>query len=129
MVLVRPGRAGGSVTSAGTPQAPMSNAALRRRTRLIAAPRRLPAAPLRGIDTDESEAAAEGPRFWTRETLQKVVERVLGRRHFIVVSNREPYIHRLDGEEIVCERPRDAVMRVGASRICPAAHLAAHVSS
>jgi alpha,alpha-trehalose-phosphate synthase [UDP-forming] len=56
------------------------------------------------IETDEFELAAEGP-FWTRDTLQKVVERVLGRRHFIVVSNREPYIHRLEAEEIVCERP------------------------
>jgi trehalose-6-phosphate synthase len=34
-----------------------------------------------------------------------VVERVLGQRQFIVVSNREPYIHRLDDEEIICERP------------------------
>src|SRR5438309_1815678 len=53
------------------------------------------------FNSDESE----GPRFWTRDALRQVVERVLGRRHFIVVLNREPYVHRLDGEDIVCERP------------------------
>ena len=57
------------------------------------------------VHTDEFELAAEGPRFWTQDTLRRVVERVLGQRQFIVVSNREPYIHRLDGEEITCERP------------------------
>jgi alpha,alpha-trehalose-phosphate synthase [UDP-forming] len=56
-------------------------------------------------DTDELDLSTEGPRFWTPDTLHQVVERVLGRCQFIVVSNREPYIHRLDGEEIVCERP------------------------
>jgi trehalose 6-phosphate synthase len=55
--------------------------------------------------TEEPELVGEGPRFWTRETLRQVVERVLGRRHFILVSNREPYVHRFEGEEIVCERP------------------------
>jgi alpha,alpha-trehalose-phosphate synthase [UDP-forming] len=55
--------------------------------------------------TDEIELAGEGPPFWTRDTLRHVVDRILGQRQFIVVSNREPYIHRLEGEEIVCERP------------------------
>jgi len=54
---------------------------------------------------EDLEAAVEAPRFWTRETLVQVAERVLGRRPFIAVSNREPYIHRLDGDVIVCERP------------------------
>ena len=57
------------------------------------------------LATEDFDLAAEGPRFWTPDTLRQVVERVLGRRKFIVVSNREPYVHRLDGEEIVCERP------------------------
>jgi len=57
------------------------------------------------FDSNELELGAEGPRFWTRDALRQVVERVLGRRLFIVVSNREPYIHRFEGEEIVCERP------------------------
>ncbi len=56
-------------------------------------------------ESDEVDLGSEGPRFWTRDTLRHVVERVLGERHFIAVSNREPYVHRLDGEEIVCERP------------------------
>ncbi len=54
---------------------------------------------------DDLELAAEGPRFWTRDMLHQVVERVLGQRQFIVVSNREPYIHQLVGEEVICERP------------------------
>ncbi len=56
------------------------------------------------IETEELELLTEGPRFWTRDTLRQIVGRVLGQRQFIVVSNREPYVHRLDGEEIVCER-------------------------
>jgi trehalose 6-phosphate synthase len=56
-------------------------------------------------DTEELDLIPEGPRFWTREALQQVVERVLGRRQFIVVANREPYIHRLEAEDIICERP------------------------
>jgi trehalose-6-phosphate synthase len=57
------------------------------------------------VESEELELYAEGPRFWSRETLRQVVERFLGKRHFIVVSNREPYIHRFRAEEIVCERP------------------------
>ena len=53
----------------------------------------------------EDELPSEGPRFWTRDTLHQIVDRVLGQRQLIVVSNREPYIHRLAGEEVVCERP------------------------
>ena len=60
---------------------------------------------MQAIESEDFGFAAEAPRFWKRDTLQHVVERVLGRRHFIVVSNREPYIHRLDGEEVICERP------------------------
>jgi len=54
---------------------------------------------------DTVDASVEEPWFWTRDALRQVVERVLGDQHLIVVSNREPYVHRLDGEEIVCERP------------------------
>jgi alpha,alpha-trehalose-phosphate synthase [UDP-forming] len=60
---------------------------------------------MHSFESEDLELSAEGPRFWTRDTLHQVVERVLGNRHFIVVSNREPYIHRLRGDEIVCERP------------------------
>jgi len=61
-------------------------------------------------ETDDFELSAEGPRFWTRESLRQVVERVLGRQHFIVVSNREPYVHQLAGEEVVCTRPVSGVV-------------------
>jgi len=56
-------------------------------------------------ENEDIDLITEGWRFWSRDTLHDVVERVLGQRQFIVVSNREPYIHRLEGEEIVCERP------------------------
>jgi trehalose-6-phosphate synthase len=57
------------------------------------------------VESEDLEFFTEGPRFWTRDTLHQVVERVLGNRHFIVVSNREPYIHRFRAEEVVVERP------------------------
>ena len=60
---------------------------------------------MHGYEIDDFEHGAEAPPFWTRDTLREVVERVLARSHFIVVSNREPYIHRLEGEEVLCERP------------------------
>src|SRR5262245_44227508 len=62
------------------------------------------------IEPDEIEQGTEGLRFWTRDTLRQVVERVLGRRHFIAVSNREPYMHRHDGEDIVCARTVSGVV-------------------
>jgi trehalose 6-phosphate synthase len=57
------------------------------------------------IETEELDLFTEGWRFWTRDALHQVVEGVLGHRQLIIVSNREPYSHRLEGEEIVCERP------------------------
>ncbi len=41
----------------------------------------------------------------TREGLQQLVEKTLGDRLFIVVSNREPYVHSFSGDEIVCQVP------------------------
>ena len=41
----------------------------------------------------------------TREELQALVQDKLGNYRFIVVSNREPYIHKWVGEEIKCFRP------------------------
>jgi trehalose-6-phosphate synthase len=43
--------------------------------------------------------------MWTREDLHQLVEQKLGGYLFVVVSNREPYIHRYSGEEIGCEMP------------------------
>ena len=81
---------------------------------------------MRDIETDDLELVAEGPRFWGRETLQQVVERVLGKRLFIVVSNREPYIHLFDGEEIVCRRPVSGVVTAlePVMRVCGGAWVA-----
>ncbi len=42
---------------------------------------------------------------WTQQQLRETIRQRLGDELFIVVSNREPYIHRLEGEELVCEMP------------------------
>ena len=42
---------------------------------------------------------------WTRALLRDAIRERLGDELFVVVSNREPYIHRLEGEEIVCQVP------------------------
>ncbi|MCX8073879.1 MAG: trehalose-6-phosphate synthase [Candidatus Binatia bacterium] len=62
--------------------------------------REVPFAPI-----DTLEGTEEFPRFWTKETLHQVVERVLQGYKLIVVSNREPYVHRLEAGRVVCERP------------------------
>jgi len=41
----------------------------------------------------------------TRETLRTQIRTTLRNRLFVVVSNREPYIHQYDGDAIVCKRP------------------------
>ena len=42
---------------------------------------------------------------WTGTSLQEFVREHLGDELFIVVSNREPYIHRFNGEQILCQLP------------------------
>ena len=42
---------------------------------------------------------------WTKDSLRETIRQRLGDGLFLVVSNREPYIHRFEGEEIVCEVP------------------------
>jgi trehalose 6-phosphate synthase len=42
---------------------------------------------------------------WTRERLDSVVRTRLEGIRLVVVANREPFIHRYDGEEIRCMRP------------------------
>ena len=54
--------------------------------------------------TDELDLFAEGPRLWNPATLQLIVEGAVGERQFIVVTNREPYTHRLEAGEVVWER-------------------------
>jgi trehalose-6-phosphate synthase len=43
--------------------------------------------------------------IWTKEALHSLIENRLAGTRFIVVSNREPYIHRLQDGEIVCLSP------------------------
>lgn len=44
-------------------------------------------------------------RTWTREMLQELLATNLSGRKLIVVGNREPYLHRYNGEDIECTRP------------------------
>ena len=43
--------------------------------------------------------------MWTRESLHDLVREKLAGYLFVVVSNREPYIHTFSGREIVCHVP------------------------
>jgi len=38
--------------------------------------------------------------MWTRERLSDLIKSKLGDRLLVVVSNREPYVHYFDGDEI-----------------------------
>ena len=42
---------------------------------------------------------------WDKERLYQLVQEKLGDYLFLVVSNREPYIHTMSGDEIICNRP------------------------
>jgi len=42
---------------------------------------------------------------WTKERLEDVVRERLGGPKIVVVANREPYIHRYEGDEVQCMRP------------------------
>src|SRR6516162_2186472 len=42
---------------------------------------------------------------WARERLEDVARTRLGAAKLIVVSNREPFIHSYDGEDVCCTRP------------------------
>jgi alpha,alpha-trehalose-phosphate synthase [UDP-forming] len=41
----------------------------------------------------------------TRDTLRQQIRDTLRNRLFVVVSNREPYIHDYDGDTVICRRP------------------------
>jgi len=42
---------------------------------------------------------------WDKDRLYRLVQEKLGDYLFLVVSNREPYIHTMSGDEIICHRP------------------------
>ena len=42
---------------------------------------------------------------WDKDRLYQLVREKLGDYLFLVVSNREPYIHTMSGDEIICNRP------------------------
>ena len=43
--------------------------------------------------------------MWSKESLRELVQQKLRDYLFIVVSNREPYVHTYAGSEIRCEVP------------------------
>lgn len=43
--------------------------------------------------------------MWTKAQLHSLVEEQIGKGRFIVVSNREPFIHDSEGDRIVCKQP------------------------
>jgi len=43
--------------------------------------------------------------MWTRQRLMELIESKLKGHRLIMVSNREPYIHRFVGDRILCEQP------------------------
>ncbi|MGH7455270.1 MAG: trehalose-6-phosphate synthase, partial [bacterium] len=43
--------------------------------------------------------------MWTKEALHELIQSKLRNYRFIVVANREPYIHRYAGDQIECVRP------------------------
>ncbi|HHT9153165.1 MAG TPA: alpha,alpha-trehalose-phosphate synthase (UDP-forming) [Candidatus Hypogeohydataceae bacterium YC40] len=47
---------------------------------------------------------------WDKESLKEVVRAKIGDRKFIVVSNREPYLHVFQGDEIRCVTPPSGVV-------------------
>ena len=42
---------------------------------------------------------------WDKDRLYHLVQEKLGDHLFLVVSNREPYIHTMSGDKVVCNRP------------------------
>src|SRR5688500_5097569 len=50
-------------------------------------------------------AGAVPPNRWTRESLHALVAARMEGRKLIVVGNREPYIHRYNGDQIECIQP------------------------
>jgi trehalose 6-phosphate synthase len=48
---------------------------------------------------------AGGVAVWTRQALHELIEGRLKGHKFIVVANREPYVHRYAGDEVQCIQP------------------------
>jgi trehalose 6-phosphate synthase len=48
--------------------------------------------------------------MWTKYALQQLIESRLGERRFIVVGNREPYLHRYAGGRIECVLPASGMV-------------------
>lgn len=42
---------------------------------------------------------------WDKERLYQLVQERLSGQLFLVASNREPYIHTMSGDKVVCNRP------------------------
>ena len=47
---------------------------------------------------------------WTKDSLRDTIHQRLGDGLFLVVSNREPYVHRFEGEDIICQMPASGLV-------------------
>ncbi len=50
------------------------------------------------------------PGIWTRETLQDLIRSRMGDYRFILVANREPFMHRYEGDQIAIVRPASGMV-------------------
>lgn len=50
------------------------------------------------------------PAAWTRTTLRRLIDEKLAGHRFVVVANREPFIHRFDGDRIKVLRPASGMV-------------------
>lgn len=48
--------------------------------------------------------------MWTKESMRKILQEKIGDNLLIVVSNREPYVHRWKDGQIVCEKPASGLV-------------------
>lgn len=60
--------------------------------------------------SDEAYTQPTFPSEWSADTLRATVRRELSGAEFIVVSNREPYVHEHQGEDIVVRRPASGLV-------------------
>ena len=48
--------------------------------------------------------------MWTKDALQELIRTKLGDQRLLIVSNREPYLHRYAGNRIECVPPASGMV-------------------
>lgn len=59
---------------------------------------------------EEARLRQSAESIWTRERLKEYVRSKLGDKRFIVIANREPYMHVRRGKQIECIRPASGMV-------------------